>query len=124
MYADYAFYKSPFGGSLILESDFPALERQAELHIDFITFNRLHQGYDVTDNVKMAVCAVAETIKKHEAAAQTAETTAALKSENVDGYNVSYSDYETTKASINFAKTSAAMPYLISTGLMDRSVCI
>lgn len=124
MYADYMFYKGPFGGSLILEADFPALERQAALHIDLITLNRLHTGWAVTDTVKMAVCAITEAIKKHEAAAQAAETAAGIKSENNDGYSVSYQDAEVAQAAIEAAMTKAAWPYLIFTGLMDRSASI
>ena len=123
MYVDYAFYSGPFGGSLISAADFTALERQAALHIDQITYNRLHQGWVVTDMVKMAVCDVAETIKRHEAAAQAAVSSAGVKGENVDGYSVSYQDPDIAMAAIDSAKTEAARPYLIYTGLMDRSVC-
>lgn len=121
MYADYSFYGSPFGGSLLSEAEFPALERRAALHIDRITFERLKHGWPVTDSVKMAVCAVAEALKRHEQAERTAEVAAGLKSENNDGYSVTYQDPDTTLAALSAAMTEAARAYLIYTGLMDRS---
>lgn len=125
MYADFAFYQTTYLGTLVPDSDaFAALERQASLFLDRITFNRLQAGWSVTDAVKMADCAVVDELKKHESALQAAVTAAGLKSENVDGYSVSYQDAEATRASVDAAKLKAARPYLIYTGLMDRSVCI
>jgi len=125
MYADYAFYTSSYGSSYIAsEAEFSPLERRAEQHIDLITFGRLHSGWPVTDAVKMAVCAAAEAFKKY-SDTEAAETAAAgLKSENNDGYSVSYQDPADIKAAVSDALTDAAQPYLIYTGLMDRSACI
>jgi len=125
MYADYAFYTSSYGSSYIAtEAEFKTLERQAALHIDLITFNRLHNGWPVTDAVKNAVCAAADVLKKHEASLQAATTAAGLKSENNDGYSVSYQDAADIKAAVSDAMTEAATPYLVFTGLMDRSACL
>lgn len=125
MYTDYAYYLSTFGGSDITSDlEFTVLERKAALHIDRITYNRLHMGQSVTDAVKMAVCAVADTIKQYSSTAQAAITAAGLKSENNDGYSVSYQDSETAQAAIESAMTESARDWLIYTGLMDRSVCV
>jgi hypothetical protein len=122
MYADYTFYGSSYGGSLLSSAEFTALEPRAELHIDCITFMRLHtDNWAVTDAVKMAVCAVADTIKRHEAAERAAETAAGLKSENNDGYAVTYQDPTAAHSALSAAMTDAARPYLVYTGLMDRS---
>lgn len=120
MYADYSFYRSPFGGSFLSEAEFPALERRAELHIDLITLGRLrHQP--ITDQVKMAVCAVAEVLKRYEQTERAAETAVGLKSENNDGYGVTYQDPAAARAALFTLLTEAARPYLIYIGLMDRS---
>lgn len=123
MYADYAFYTGSYGSSYIASVDeFSPLERRAALHIDLITFGRLHNGWPVTDAVRMAVCAAADALKKYKDA-ETAETAAAkYKSENNDGYSVSYQDPSDIKAAVSDAMTDAARSYLIYTGLMDRSV--
>lgn len=122
MYADFAFYSGSYGGSLISENEFTALERQASLHVDLLTFNRLKNGWAVTNDVKMAVCAVAEAIKKYESVQAQAITVAGIKSENNDGYSVSYQDSADIKATLQSVMTDAAYPYLIYTGLMDRAV--
>ncbi|MCI1966867.1 MAG: hypothetical protein LKJ17_12165 [Oscillospiraceae bacterium] len=122
MYADFSFYSGPFGGSLISEAEFLSFERRAALFLDRITFNRIHSGWAVTDEVKMADCAIAEEIKRYQAAEQASVAAAGLKSENTDGYSVSYQDAETARAAIDSAKLEAARPYLMPAGLMDRSV--
>ncbi|WP_099205875.1 hypothetical protein [Scatolibacter rhodanostii] len=122
MYADFEFYQSSYGSSLISQEEFMALERQASLHVDLLTFNRLKNGWNVTDDVKTAVCAVAEVVKKYEAVHAQAITAVGIKSENNDGYSVSYQDSADIKSAMQSAMTDAAYPYLIYTGLMDRGI--
>ena len=122
MYADYVFYRDTYHGSAVDEDAFAALERQASLFIDRITFNWLHQGRPVTDAVKMAACAVVDALKEHEDARQEAVTAAGVKSENTDGYSVSYQNADDIRAAVESAMLEAARPYLIYTGLMDRSI--
>lgn len=122
MYADFYFYTTVYGGTLISAEAFPALERQAALHVDLLTFNRLHQGWTVTESVKMAVCAVADVIKTNAKVQEKLLSAMGLKSENNDGYSVTFQDSANIKAAMQFAMTDAAYPYLIHTGLMDRSI--
>ena len=122
MYADFAFYRDVYKGTAVNEDAFAALERQASLFIDRITFNRLHQGRSVTDTVKTAACAVVDALKEHEAARQETATAAGIKSENTDGYSVTYQSSEDIRTAIESAMLDAARPYLIYTGLMDRSI--
>lgn len=122
IYADFEYYRNVYLGSAIDKDAFPALARQASLFIDQLTFNRLNQGWQVTDAVKMAACAVADSAKEYEIARQAAAATAGIKNENVDGYSVSYQDTATIKASLDQAMSDAAYFYLIYTGLMDRSL--
>ena len=121
MYTDFDFYTNTYYGSLISADDFSALERQAALFVDRLSFNRLNSRWPITDKVRMAVCAVAEAIKRHEDAIQLAASSAGFKSENNDGYSVTYQDPDVLQAQLLRAQTDAARPYLIYTGLMDRS---
>jgi hypothetical protein len=122
MYADFAFYRDTYKGAAVDEDAFVALERQASLFIDRITLNRLNTGWRVTDAVKMAVCAVVDVLKEHEDARQEALTAAGVKSENTDGYSISYQNADDIRAAVESAMLEAAQPYLIYTGLMDRSI--
>lgn len=121
-YADFEYYRDVYHGSAIDEDAFPALAREASLFIDQLTFNRLNQGWAVTDVVKMATCAVAEAVKTNEAARRATTAAAGKKSESVGSWNVSYQSAAEISAAVNDAVTEAATPYLIYTGLMDRVV--
>lgn len=122
IYADFEYYRDVYHGSAIDEDAFPALAREASLFIDQLTFNRLNQGWAVTDAVKMATCAVADAIKASETAQQAATAAAGIKNENVDGYSVTYQSAADICAALDATMTDAAYPYLIYTGLMDRSL--
>lgn len=118
IYADYAFYTDVYHGSTISSDAFPALAREASAYIDLITFGRATP----TDAVRMATCAVADTISAYSDAQFKAIKNAGLKSEAVGSWSASYQDTTETRAEIDAAKRAAAYPYLIFTGLMDRSV--
>jgi len=120
-YADVTYYERSFGGALIPAADFPALERRAALYLDKITYNRLHLDWTVTDAVSMATCAIAEAIYQNSAAEQLVASSVAAQSENNDGYSVTYLDPAKMRGALEAALTGAARPYLIYTGLMDRS---
>ena len=66
MYADYDFYQRAYQGNLIPETAWPAVARDASAYIDRITYGRLRHGATVTDDVRMAVCAVAEVVYAHQ----------------------------------------------------------
>ncbi|MDU7338605.1 MAG: hypothetical protein E7L17_10885 [Clostridium sp.] len=121
-YADFEYYGNVFHGSAIDEDAFPALARKASLFIDQLTYNRLNQGWQVTDAVKMAVCAVAESIKTHEQTQQKAISAVGIKSETVGNWSVAYQDPGVIREALNSAMSDTAANYLIFTGLMDRSV--
>lgn len=85
-YADYPFYAESYQGTAIPNAEWDAFCVRASAHIDCHTFGRLKCGASVTDDVRMAVCAVAEALKKQQAEPM------GIKSENVDGYSVTYAD--------------------------------
>ena len=90
MYADYVFYVEAYGGENILPLDWPRISRHADAYLDRLTYNRMKNGAVVTDAVRMAACAVAEVMCRHEET-QTANP-AGIKSESVGGQSVTYED--------------------------------
>ena len=102
MYADYAFYTGTYQGEDIPEVDWRRISARADAFVDRLTYGRLHHGWDVTEAVKMACCAVAEALHAQQAAqAQGAKAAAAgIKSENSDGYSVSYGAHTDMQAAM------------------------
>lgn len=99
IYADYEFYTVTYGGRQIEEADWTRTAREASAYIDQMTFGRL-QGYPerVTEEVQMAVCAVAEVVGRYQAA--VTQNAAGIASESVGGQSVNYrssSELETGK---------------------------
>ena len=90
MYADYVFYVEAYGGENILPLDWPRISRHADAYLDRLTYNRMKNGAVVTDAVRMAACAVAEVMCRHEET-QTVNP-AGIKSESVGGQSVTYED--------------------------------
>ncbi|MBW7573912.1 head-tail connector protein [Caproiciproducens faecalis] len=123
-YADYAYYSDIYGGISISQDAFAALARRASLFIDQITYNRLNTGWAVTDAVKNATCAVAEVLEQYKTSEAQEVTVAVFKSESVGGWSGTYQDTDIIRATIESAMENAARPYLIYTGLMDRSVFV
>ena len=90
MYSDYVFYVDAYGGEGIPPLDWPRISRHADAYLDRLTYNRLRNGAVVTDTVRMAACAVAEVMHRHEET-QTANPVG-IKAESVGGQSVTYED--------------------------------
>ena len=90
MYADYVFYVEAYGGEGIPPLDWPRISRHADAYLDRLTYNRPRNGAVVTDTVRMAACAVAEVMHRHEET-QTANPVG-IKAESVGGQSVTYED--------------------------------
>ena len=86
MYADYVYYKDTYRGNRITESEWPALSRRADSYLDTITYGRLQQGWPLTDDIRMAACALADTLYQQ----QTEQTAAGIKSESTGSQSVTY----------------------------------
>lgn len=120
-YADYAYYRDSFHGSAVSEADFPGLAVKASAFIDRLTFNRLRSADIIPDEAMMATCAVAERIQAM-VKSGAMSVNAAVKSENNDGYSVSYNDLGLIRAQLYTDYEDAALPYLHGTGLMYAGV--
>lgn len=103
VYADYDFYTDAYCGKTISADDWPALAMRASAYIDALTFGRLAAGAEIDDAARLAVCAVAEAERR--AAAGPTDT---VKSENVDGYSVTYEDATARGKRLNTDRLAAA----------------
>lgn len=117
-YADLAFYMTEYGGNIIPNEQFQRVITRASTYIKAITFSRVDEN-NIPEEVKAAVCAVAEVIYKAESS-----TKGEKKSENTDGYSVTYvteqTDGEIKEVILRKKQYAAAYPYLVLTGLLSR----
>ena len=107
-------YTGTYQGEDIPEADWRRISARADAFVDRLTYGRLHHGWEVTEAVKMACCAVAEALHAQQAAqAQGAKAAAAgIKSENSDGYSVSYGAHTDMQAAMEAQMLEAAGVYL------------
>lgn len=119
MYADYNYYENSFAGTLIPAEDFPSIANKAERYINYVTMHRI---VDVTDSVKNAVCAAAEAV--YEVQQHYANIPKGIKSENTDGYSVTFAEFDIDKfrQQENDAMYNAVVQELSGTGLLYQGV--
>ena len=119
MYADYSYYTDSWAGALIPASEFNQYSSKAERFVKFVTNHRIT---DVTDEVKNAVCAAAEA--SYEICRSVENIPQGIKSENTDGYSVTYKDYDTDalKQKEQHAMLVAIKQELSGTGLLYQGV--
>lgn len=113
---DYYFYTDMFKGTVIPESTFDRKIIESEAFINKITFGRIHKcdlRPDDLKAVKFAICAVAEAV-------YNSDKHRDVKSENNDGYSVTYAD--NSESSRRLRMTEAADLYLADTTLRNRMV--
>ena len=130
MYVDYDFYTREYGGMMDPDS-FGRQERTAEAYVRYFLFsNAGKMDQDPIRAVQMAVCAVSDVLDEHYSAkaARAAQggSGAAVKSENNDGYSVSFAveqmDGETEESYLRKKAYDTAYLYLLPTGLLSRKV--
>lgn len=125
MYVYYSYYIEKYCGDVIPEEDFTWSERKAESYIRHLTFYRGDIFNEESESVKDAVCAVAEvyycTMLKNNHGEH-----GPVKSENTDGYSVTYAaeqvDGQTIEELTRKKAYDAAYPYLLPTGWLSRRV--
>lgn len=111
-FADYEFYKNEFKGTALTEEEFNASILEASAYINKITYQRLKEdNAEITEEVKLATCAVAEIVYQQKGQ-EACYPQAAVSSENVDGYSVSYVSAESRLAGFESEKKNAASLYL------------
>lgn len=110
MYVDYDFYANLYRGICPHEYEFDRLVYEASLYIDAVTFDRLHNGWPLTNAVRYACCAIADAIYQYDIHLKALPI--AVKSENVDGYSVTYADMAVLRKEAAIAKQEALDRYL------------
>lgn len=126
MKTTYGYYADEYGGNIIPEQDFKKAKKQAEAYIRHLTYARGDIFVEENEAVNDAVCAVAEVYYKYNAQQQAG--TSPVKSENNDGYSVTYvteqSDGKTAEEVVKKKAYDAAYPYLLPTGWLSRKVAM
>jgi hypothetical protein len=117
-YVDFTYYEDTYLGTAITEAAFPQLALRASAVIDSLTFQQAadQTDEDVIDSIKMATCAVAETMQTINDDGEVG----GIKSESVGSHSVTYADNAETMKSISQKYSDSAATYLISTNLMYR----
>ena len=123
-YADYMYYATEYGGHIIPEDEYTDVIREASVYLRETTHDRI--GNDITDDVKMAVCAVAEVYYQGKKKLED-QGGKEIKSENNDGYSVTYvtegKDGESHHDVLYRKMYLAARKYLIHTDLLYAGWC-
>lgn len=125
MYADFEYYTSVYGGTLLTEQNFAAAERDAENYIRYLTYlnGDIFADTAQTDAVKSAVCAAADA---RYAANREQQSGGNLKSESKDGLSVSFvvarKDGETVEQYVKRCMYQAVRTLLLPTGWLSREV--
>lgn len=109
-YADYAYYRDSFHGSVVSEADFPGLAVKASAYVRAITFGRATAN---REEVKDATCAAAEVIQQLE----KERSGAAKASETVGSWSVSYQNTNNLGLNEQTRLAQAVDLYLTGTGL-------
>nr|DAV36016.1 MAG TPA: Head Tail Connector Protein [Caudoviricetes sp.] len=119
MYADYSYYTDSWAGTLIPAQEFNSYARKAERLINYIVSGGVKE---VTEPVKNAVCAAAEAA--YELRKSVENIPQGIKSENTDGYSVTYKDYNIDELTDmeRRAMFNAIRQELYNTGLLYQGV--
>lgn len=113
MYATYEDYTGAYCGRSIPTEDWPRLERRAAAYIDEITYGRLKHGPDPPpEEVRLAVCAVAEIMREEETTVKAARQNAGVKSFSNDGYSETLAEVSDVRKQYAAEKRKAAGIYL------------
>lgn len=119
-YADYPFYTAEYHGEMD-EADFQRHILTASQYIKYMTMGRADE-YE-GDELKYAACESADILYS---ASQSLSESGEKKSENTDGYSVSYvtqgKDGETSEELSNRKMSGAIRKWLIPTGLLYAGV--
>lgn len=125
-FADYAFYTGTFNGTAISAPDFDKLALDASYAVDYATLYRAGRvvadglDLDAINDIKLATCAAAETIKRYESLMSAFPRD--VKRESVGDLSVSYTSSDEVKAERASAINDGIAKYLLGHGLLYRGV--
>lgn len=114
-YATYEYYRTQYKGNSIKDEEtFDSVVVEADAYVDRITMGKIREE---TDDVRNAVCAVAEVIEK-----QTHDESPTVSSESVGNHSKSYTVNTKSEAEREVEKYRKASLYLFRTGLLYRGM--
>lgn len=115
-YVDFNYYSNTFRGTDIKdENEFIKAEKKASLLVNLLTKHRVSVMKEIPDEVKDAVCAAAEIY-----GSEYGKVHAGVKSENTDGYSVTYTDAVAEDSAADKKAAEEIRKYLRFTGLLYR----
>lgn len=124
MYVDYEYYAGTFLGTMSV-TEFLAQEQKAEAYLRSITYLHGDIFAKDSDTVKNAVCAVADVYHSFWVSRKKFPN-GQIKSENNDGYSVTYiterTDGQTDEELLRRKAYDAAYSLLLPTGWLSRKV--
>ena len=110
MMVDLIFYNEIYGGEGIIPASlFSLLEKRAEAILIHITDGKI-KGQENLESVRFCICELAEFLYKQ-------DNISGIKSENNDGYSVSYQDRDIKKEALKIIEM-----YLSETDFLYRGV--
>lgn len=121
-YADYSWYSTKYGGTVIPVLAFPRHARWATSLIDAVTYGNIDSDDKVLDAVRDACCAAAEMAYNYYRSSVDVEGGRGMKSENNDGYSVTFDDSVSTESALRAECIATIRAYLHNTGLLHRMV--
>lgn len=111
-YADFNYYSTTYLGNKISSDEFNRLALRASAYLDYITNGQL-KDITITDDIKNAMCAVAEEMNDYETG------TKGIASESVGRVSRTYSNSKQTSEQAFY---DIALMYLAGTGLLTYGV--
>lgn len=119
---DYIYYIGEYGGNAVPEEEFSKSEKKAEVYLKNITHGKLtEENVSECENAKDCICDMTETVFRC-----SKEKNREKKSENIDGYSVSYvtetTDGEDSVTAMKKKLYSIARYWLMNTGLLYQGV--
>ena len=123
MIADFEFYTNVYHGDILTEETFPRFATRADAWLNSLTFGR----YALPDlpeatlrAVRLAECAIAEECARLNAANEAHDP--AIQQETVGSHSVKYASELETALQATARIKSLAEHYLLTTGLLNRSI--
>lgn len=123
---DYGYYSSTYNGTLVKGSEFPIMEKRAEMHLKQFTHGKLtEENAGNYENVKDCICEMVDAVHYYYKNSKDGSFKE-KKSENTDGYSVSYAtdfkDGESSYSSMRKKLYQIARMWLLDTGLLSLSI--
>ena len=123
-YADYTFYVEKYGGDLIPDRKYGVAALNATQYIKYVTLGRSEKY--AGEELKYATCAAAEAYALTYNLTSGKNAAGQIKSENTDGYSVSYvtqaKDGESQEDLFRRKAYPLIKQWLGGTGLLNRKV--